>query len=219
MEETNQGYSEAVSAGTHLVAALASVAALILLVSQAVQEATTWHVVGFSVFGTSLIMLYSASATYHLTPKTPKRKVFFRRLDHIMIYLLIAGTYTPICITILRGPWGWSILGVVWGLALAGFLFKMVWLQAPRWLSTTLYVVMGWTALAAIVPLWSLLGPSGVAWLIGGGVFYTVGAAAYATKWPTISARHFTFHELFHILVMAGSVCHVVVMQAYVLPG
>lgn len=216
---TPRGASELVSGYSHLLAVLLSIVGLVVLVVRAAVEGTAWHVVGFSVFGAGLILLYAASTSYHLLPLAEHRKVLLRRLDHIMIYVLIAGTYTPVCLTILRGPWGWSIFGTEWGLAFLGLFFKFFWLDAPRWLSTVLYVVMGWVALVAMVPLVEAVSWVGVAWLLAGGIWYTLGAAAYATKWPTLHPRHFTFHELFHILVMAGSLSHFWFMYDFVLPA
>lgn len=209
---------EPISAYSHLVGALLSVAGLVVLVVQAVQRATPWHVVSFAIFGTSLILLYSASSLYHLVSWPEEKKRAFRRVDHIMIFVLIAGTYTPICLTVLRGPWGWSLFGFVWGLAAAGVALKLLWLQAPRWLSTGLYVAMGWVALVAAVPLVQSLSLVGVGWLLLGGVFYTTGALIYATRWPTLHERHFTFHELFHFFVLGGSLSHFWLMHQYVLP-
>lgn len=212
-------YREVVSGGTHLVAVLLSALGLAYLVVRAAQDATAWHVVGFAIFGASLILLYLASTLYHIMPWPEERKRILRRIDHVMIYVLIAGTYTPVCLTALRGPWGWSIFGVVWGLAGLGILFKTKWLDAPRWLSTVLYVVMGWTAVVAFVPLVDAVTVRGVLWMIAGGVLYTVGAAVYAIQWPTINRRHFTFHELFHVWVMGGSLAHFWFMHEYILPA
>lgn len=210
--------SEWVSGCTHLAGALLSALGLVALVAASARQAAPWHVVGFSVFGASLILLYAASTLYHLLPLPEARKTAFRRIDHIMIYVLIAGTYTPVCLTVLRGPWGWSLLGVIWGLALAGIAFKAFWLNAPRSLSTALYVAMGWVAVAATVPLLRAVSWQGLAWLLAGGVWYTAGAAAYALKWPTLHPRAFTFHEFFHVLVMAGSLSHFWFMYGFVLP-
>lgn len=216
--KTQNGARELVSGYSHLLALLLSIAGLVVLVVESALDRNAWHVVGFAIFGASLILLYSASTMYHLLPLPEQRKVLFRRIDHIMIYILIAGTYTPVCLTVLRGPWGWSLFGVIWGLAGLGLAFKLAWLSAPRWLSTVLYVVMGWVALVAMVPIVEAVTWEGVAWMVAGGVWYTLGAAAYATKWPTLHPRHFTFHELFHLLVMAGSLAHFWFMYDFVLP-
>lgn len=216
--KTQNGARELVSGYSHLLALLLSIAGLVVLVVESALDRNAWHVVGFAIFGASLILLYSASTMYHLLPLSEQRKVLFRRIDHIMIYILIAGTYTPVCLTVLRGPWGWSLFGVIWGLAGLGLAFKLAWLSAPRWLSTVLYVAMGWVALVAMVPIVEAVTWEGVAWMVAGGVWYTLGAATYVTKWPTLHPRHFTFHELFHLLVMAGSLAHFWFMYDFVLP-
>ncbi|MFH1138287.1 MAG: hemolysin III family protein [Pseudomonadota bacterium] len=206
-----------VSGLTHLLGALLSSAGLALLVTLAAFQATTWHVVSFSVYGSSMILLYATSALYHLLPLSAKGTRMFRTLDHIMIYLFIAGTYTPICLAPLRGAWGWSILGVVWGLAVGGLFFKLFWLEAPRWISTGIYLLMGWTCLAAIYPLVLKIPSGGLFWLVLGGLFYTVGGVIYGLKRPDPVPGVFGFHEIFHLLVMAGSFCHFWMMLRYIL--
>src|SRR5438094_589265 len=141
------------------------------------------------------------------------------RLDHVAIFVLIAGTYTPVCLVTLRGGWGWSVFGVVWGLALLGLLLKLFFRHLPRWPSTALYVGMGWIAVVAVVPLVQSLPVSGLMWLVAGGVLYTLGAVIYAVKWPDPAPRVFGFHEVFHVFVLAGSITHFVFMMRYVLPG
>jgi hemolysin III len=135
-----------------------------------------------------------------------------------MIYLLIAGTYTPLCLVPLRGPWGFSLLGGIWGLALAGMIAKVFWLQAPRWLSTGIYLLMGWLVVAAISPLWAGLPRGGLLWLGLGGLFYSGGAVVYALKRPDPWPGRFGFHEIWHLMVLAASFCHFWTMLAYVLP-
>jgi hemolysin III len=208
---------EPVSGLTHLAGALLSAAGLVLLVDMAAAQATTWHVVSFSVYGSSMILLYTTSALYHLLPLSAKGTRMFRTLDHIMIYMLIAGTYTPICLVPLRGAWGWSIFGVVWGLALGGIFFKLFWLEAPRWISTGLYLLMGWTCLAAVYPMVMSIPGGGLFWLVLGGLFYTVGGVIYGLKRPDPFPGVFGFHEIFHLLVLAGSFCHFWMMLRYIL--
>jgi len=206
-----------ISGLSHLFGAFLSVAGLTVLVTFAALKATSWHVVGFSVYGSSMVLLYSASALYHLFPLSSPHTDLFRTIDHIMIYVLIAGTYTPICLVPLRGTWGWSILSVVWGLTLLGLVFKLFWMEAPRWLSTLIYLVMGWVCLAAIHPLVTTLPAPGLAWLLAGGVFYSVGALIYALKRPNLIPGRFGFHELFHFFVLAGSFCHFWMMLQHIL--
>lgn len=206
-----------VSGLTHLAAALLSVAALVLLVYYAVRVGTAWHVVAFAIFGASLILLYTASSLYHLLPLSERGTRILRRLDHIMIFLLIAGTYTPVCLVPLRGGWGWSLLVTVWTLALAGVFLKLFWLQAPRWLSTGIYLFMGWLIVIAIWPLVQNMPLGALVWMGIGGLFYTVGAVIYGLKRPNIIPGVFGFHEIFHIFVMAGSFSHFWMMLHYIL--
>ena len=178
-----------------------------------------WRVVGFSIYGASLILLYSASTIYHWQALPPRGEDILKRLDHVAIFVLIAGTYTPVCLVTLRGGWGWSVLGLVWGLALLGLLLKLFFQHLPRWSSTALYVGMGWIAVVAVVPLVQSLPVSGLMWLVAGGVLYTLGAVIYAVKWPDPAPQVFGFHEVFHVFVLAGSITHFVFMMRYVLPG
>ena len=136
----------------------------------------------------------------------------FRKFDHIMIYILIAATYTPICLGPLRGGWGWSIFGIVWGLAILGTILTAVWLDAPRWLTTSIYIAMGWMVIIAAFPMINIFsaipkGMEALGWLLAGGIFYTIGGLIYGLKWPKINTRYVGFHEIFHIFVMLGSFC------------
>jgi hemolysin III len=161
---------------SHLLGAVISVVGLVLLVLRGVKLHDPFRVVSYSIFGASLIMLYSASATYHLLKVSDRVQVVLRKLDHIMIFVLIAGTYTPICLVTLRGTVGYALLVVIWTLALAGLVFKIGWLNAPRWLYTLLYVIMGWIVVFLTSPLLKVISWGTFFWLLAGGVFYTVGA-------------------------------------------
>ena len=205
------------SALTHFIGMGMSIAGLVLLVVMAAKVGTAWHVVGFTVYGACMIMLYAASAFYHSLKLSPRGRRIWRKIDHTMIYVFIAGVYTPICFMPLRGAWGWSMFGVLWGLAAAGILFKAIWISAPRWLSALSYILMGWMAVVCIFPLVQAMPPGGLWWLFAGGVFYTVGGVMYALKWPGRDAKWFGFHEIFHVLVLLGSVCHFVMMFRYVM--
>jgi hemolysin III len=209
--------NEPTSSLLHFIAALLSIAGLVLLIIFAALKATAWHVIGFSIFGATLILLYFASTIYHFASKSKKAKKVLEKIDHAMIYVLIAGTYTPICLTALRGPLGWSILGVIWGLAALGIVFSTLG-GLNKIIETIIYVVMGWIIVFAMFPLLETIQLGGFAWLLLGGVFYTIGAVVYAidNKFPTKS-RWFTLHELFHLLVMAGSFSHFWVMLHYVM--
>lgn len=208
---------EPVSGFTHMAGALLSVAGLVVLVCFAAINATAWHVVAFSIFGASLVLLYTASTLYHLLPVSAHGTAILRRIDHMMIYILIAGTYTPVCLIPLRGAWGWSLLSGVWAIAIVGIILKGFWMNAPRWLSTLFYMGMGWLVVIAFWPLINSI-PLGAVWyLVTGGLMYTVGAVIYATKWPRIASKLFGFHEIFHLFVMAGSLCHFWFMLRYIL--
>lgn len=208
---------EPINGLTHLIGAALSIAALVLLVYFAAVKGTVWHVVSFSIFGASLILLYTSSTLYHWLPLSERGVRIFRRIDHIMIFILIAGTYTPICLVSLRGGWGWSVFGIVWGIAITGIVLKLFWLQAPRWFSTLIYLLMGWLVVIAILPLIHSVPIGGIAWLAIGGIFYSVGALIYGIKRPNIIPGWFGFHEIFHLLTMAGSFSHFWLMFRYVL--
>lgn len=201
---------------THFAGALLSVAALIVLVYVASKKGTPWHIVSFAIFGASLILLYTASTLYHLLPLGEKGIRILKRVDHMMIYVLIAGTYTPICLVALQGYWRWSILAGIWALAVVGVIQKICWLNAPRWLSTLFYLVMGWLIVIAIPPLLASVPTAGMYWLAGGGLLYTVGAVIYGIKKPNF-IKGFGFHEIFHLFVMGGSFNHFWLMYRYIL--
>ncbi|MEW6724729.1 MAG: hemolysin III family protein [Bacillota bacterium] len=205
------------SALSHLLGALLSVAGLVYLLCRAVTQATVWHTVSFAIYGGSLILLYTASTVYHAVRASEHWTRILRKLDHSMIFVLIAGTYTPICLVVLEGAWRWSLLSGVWAIAVAGIVLKLLWLEAPRWLSTVIYVVMGWLVVVASAPLTRSMVPAGLWWLLAGGILYSVGAAIYGTKWPRITIPGFGFHEIFHLFVLGGSLAHFWVMVRFVL--
>lgn len=215
------------SALTHLAGAVLSLVGLIFLVYRAVGHGDAWSVVSFAVFGLSLIALYTASTVCHSLTVSAKATLALRKVDHMMIFLLIAGTYTPFCLVPLRGAWGWSLFGAIWGCAALGMGVKLFWMRAPlrgstargatsahssvvepRWLSTAFYVIMGWLIVVAIYPLSQVVVPESLVWLVTGGLLYTVGAVLYATKWPNPWPGRFGFHEIWHLFVMAGSAAH-----------
>ncbi|MHB1359544.1 MAG: PAQR family membrane homeostasis protein TrhA [Rhodocyclaceae bacterium] len=203
-------YGEKFNALTHLIGAALALAGGVVLVTLAVQDGDPWKIVSVSIYGATLLLLYSASTLYHSVKGRAKR--ILQKLDHFSIYLLIAGSYTPFCLVTLRGPWGWSLFGVVWGLAVLGILQELRPGRATRQLSVAIYVVMGWTALVAIVPLLEKLGLAGFAWLAGGGLLYTVGIIFYA-----LDARLRHAHGIWHLFVIAGSAAHYVAILYYVL--
>ena len=204
-----------VSALTHFGGALMSVAGLVFLIIKATGY-SIWHVVSLTTFGVSLILLYTASTVYHAVITSKRWEKLLRKIDHMMIFVLMAGSYAPICLLALRGPLGWSLFGSIWGLTIAGLVMKAVWLSAPRWLSTIIYAVMGWLICIAIVPFSQAVSSAGVGLLFGGGLFYSSGAVIYGLKWPNL--KGFGFHELFHVLVLGGSICHYIMMYRYLMP-
>lgn len=201
----NGKIKDPVSCLTHLLGALLAVAGLILLLTRPSEQMSVTHYVSFALFGTSMVLLYSASALYHYFNLSERSTLIFRRIDHIMIFMLIAGTYTPICLLPLRGGWGWTLLVLVWTLALAGIVFKIFWLGAPRKLYTFIYLFLGWIIIIAIWPLWQALSLTALIWLFAGGLFYSAGAIIYALKRPDPWPGKFGFHEIFHILIMLGT--------------
>lgn len=203
-----------VSGLTHLVGAVLSIAALVLLVVWAAlfSNDKAWDIVSFTIFGTSLILLYTFSTLYHLCNVSERASTVLRKFDHIMIFILIAGTYTPICLGPIRGGWGWTVFGIVWGIAIIGTVISAKWIKAPRWLTTGLYLGMGWAVIIATYPLIKTFIDANMfaslGWLLAGGIFYTVGAIIYGTKKPNLNIPGVGFHEIFHIFVMLGSFCH-----------
>lgn len=211
-------WREPVNGLTHLAGAALSVVALAVMVGLALYGGKVRHLIAFVVFGLSLVALYTSSALYHLLPLSRQWIRRMRQLDHMMIFVLIAGTYTPFCLIALHGGWRWGLLGTVWGLALGGIALKIWWMHAPVWLSTLLYILVGWVALAAAPTIVRVLPPGGVAWLIAGGVIYSLGAVIFALEWPVIRRGAFEAHELWHLFVMAGSGCHVWAVARYLVP-
>jgi hemolysin III len=209
-------FRDPVSGLTHCIAAVLAVIGTVMLIMRSINPVMPWHIVTFSIFGGGMILLYTASTLYHWLPLSESGIRCLRRIDHSMIFVYIAATYTPICLIPLRGPWGWSIFGVVWGLALSGVALKVFWLHAPRWFSTAIYLAMGWLMLVGIYPLMQNLEIAALAWLVAGGIVYSVGAVIYAVKWPDPLPGIFGFHEIFHLFVIGGSACHYVVMYWYV---
>ena len=207
------------SAITHGIGALlALLGTVLLLVKTTLTDADPWKIVSFAIYGGSMIGLYTASTLYHSVKTTAPRRIALRKYDHASIYFLIAGTYTPVCLTALRGPWGWSLFGVIWALAIAGLVMSLVWINCPRKVTSTVYIAMGWLAVIAIYPLWVTLGVRGVSWLLLGGVLYTIGGVLYALKWPGRYNPRFGCHEIFHVFIVLGSVAHFMMIYRVLLP-
>lgn len=206
-----------VSCLTHLAGALLSVVAMVLMVYEAAALQKPVHAISFAIFGLSLILLYSASSAYHMFNLSERGTLRLQRIDHMMIYLLIAGTYTPFCLIALDGAVKWTLFITIWSLALVGIFFKIFWMNAPRWISVVFYLFMGWLAVFTIPDLIGSIPAGAVAWTVIGGLSYSVGAVIYAIKKPDPYPDVFGFHEIWHLFVLGGSFSHFWVMYRYLM--
>lgn len=206
------------SAITHYIAMMATLVAAIPLLVKAALHNGGQAVPALFVFAASMVLLYGASAIYHSVNLTGKSLILFKKIDHMMIFVLIAGSYTPVCMIILERSLGYWLLGIVWSVALIGILIKACWVTCPKWFSSILYIAMGWVVVFAFGPLYHTLTTPAFLWLLAGGIIYTIGGVIYALKLPLFNARHKNFgsHEIFHLFVMGGSLCHFIFMYFYV---
>ena len=206
------------SAITHGAGAALALAGTALLLARSAAMGK-WLCFGlFAVYGLSMVCLYTASTLYHCLRTSVPGRLMLRKYDHCSIYLLIAGSYTPLCLTVLRNSGGVPLVIAVWTLAAAGMVLTIAKLSIPRWLSSVIYLIMGWLAIFAILPIYRALPPEGFFWLLAGGVLYSVGGVLYAVKWPGRDNPRFGCHEIFHVFILLGSICHFVLMYAVVLP-
>lgn len=206
------------SAITHFIALVAAMLLTSpLLVKVAMVGADVSEVLSYSVFMTSTVLLYGASTAYHTFDVSPRVNALLKKMDHMMICVLIAGTYTPICLNALDNSKGYKLLGLVWGLAFLGIIFKFFWINCPKWVSSIIYIVMGWSCVYAMPQIVAALPFGGFMWLLIGGILYTVGGIIYALKLNAFNNRfkHFGSHEIFHLFVMGGTACHYVFMYCY----
>lgn len=201
---------ERFNAWTHLIGTILSATGAIVLIVMSVQEGNLRKIVSASIFGATLVLLYSASTLYHSV--RGRAKTILRKVDHLSIYLLIAGTYTPFCLITLRGPWGWSLFGIVWGLAIVGMLQEIKPRSDARILSLVIYATMGWIILVALKPLLANIQTAGFVWLCAGGLLYTVGIVFYA-----FDTRFRHWHGIWHLFVIGGSVAHYISIALYVI--
>lgn len=206
------------SAITHFIGMMMAVFAAMPLLIKAAIFSGGRVVTALSIFCISMILLYGASATYHSLNISGKALRIFRKLDHMMIFVLIAGSYTPVCLIILGGRPGYTLLAVVWAIALFGMTLKAFWITCPKWFSSLIYIAMGWVCVLVFGRLFDTLSTGGFLWLLAGGIIYTLGGVIYALKLPLFNSRHKDFgsHEVFHLFVMAGSICHFIFMYTYV---
>ena len=205
------------SALTHFIAMLLALCAAVPLLVRAAVHSGVKSLTAMTVFMISMVLLYAASTIYHSVNCSGRILRIFRKMDHMMIFILIAGTYTPVCLLTLPKPSGLMLLAAVWGIALVGIFLTGFWITCPKWFSSVLYIAMGWSCLSVLGQLFSLLPLHAFLWLLAGGLIYTAGGIIYALRLPLFDARHpmFGLHEIFHLFVMAGSLCHFVFMFCY----
>ncbi len=206
------------SAITHFIAMMLAVFAAAPLLVKSALSGTANMLPAMTIFILSMILLYGASATYHSLNIGGRVLRIFRKVDHMMIFVLIAGSYTPVCLIVLGGKMGYTLFAVVWGIAIAGMLLKACWVTCPKWFSSIIYIAMGWVCVFVFGSLWNTLPHSAFLWLLTGGIIYTIGGVIYALKLPLFNSRHTFFgsHEIFHLFVMGGSLCHFIFMYHYV---
>ena len=206
------------SAITHFIGMLLAVFASVPLLLKAGMSSGMLCVLAMSIFMCSMILLYGASTLYHSVMVSDRVLKIFRKADHMMILVLIAGSYTPVCLIVLGGKQGYTLLAVVWGIAIGGMLIKALWITCPKWFSSVIYISMGWVCVAVFGTLLRTLPLQAFLWLLAGGIIYTIGGIIYALKLPVFNGNHkyFGSHEIFHLFVMAGSICHFIFMYRYV---
>lgn len=220
MSETIQKHiKDPGSAITHFIGMLMAIFAAVPLLIKAAHEPERIYLISIAVYAASLILLYAASTSYHTFNRSERINTILKKIDHMMISVLIAGSYTPICLLVLKGKLGLTLLAIVWSIAIAGILIKAFWINCPKWVSSVLYIGMGWTCVLAFTQILNSMSPAAFGWLLAGGIIYTIGGVIYALKLPLFNRRHKTFgsHEIFHLFVMGGSACHFIVMYAFVL--
>ncbi len=206
------------SAITHFIGMLMAIFAAIPLLIKAAAQPDIIYPISLTIFIVSMILLYAASTIYHALDISERTNRLLRKIDHMMISVLIAGTYTPICLIALSGRTGYTLLIAIWSIALAGIVIKAFWITCPKWFSSVLYIVMGWLCVLAFSPLINSLSRAAFGWLLAGGIIYTIGGVVYALKLPIFNRKHkyFGSHEIFHLFVMGGSFCHFILMYVYV---
>lgn len=208
------------SAITHLIGCIMAVLAAAPLLLKAAREPDKINIIAMGIFILSMILLYAASTIYHTVDSTEKVNRRLRKMDHMMIFILIAGSYTPVCLIVLQNMTGYVLCAAVWAVALVGIIVKACWITCPKWFSSVIYIGMGWLCVFAFIPIVRALSPAGFGWLLAGGIIYTIGGIIYALKLPIFNSRHKNFgsHEIFHLFVMGGSICHFIVMYFFVMP-
>ncbi len=209
-------FKDPISGLTHLASALAALVGGVVLIQVGPAEALAR--LALLAYGLSLVLLFAASSTYHLVKTSPARELRLRKLDHTAIFLLIAGTYSPVCVIILTGAWRWGLLSAIWLLATVGIVSKLFYMRAPRWVSVGIYLVMGWLGVVSLGPLLQVLPWPAFLWLLGGGLLYSAGAIVYGTRRLDFFPGTFGFHEVWHLFVTAASAAHFIFVLMYVAP-
>ena len=206
------------SAITHFIGMLCAIAGLFPIILKAASNGTVLTTISMTVFMVSMMLLYAPSTPYHTFDISENVNFRLKRHDHCMIPVLIAGSYTPVCLVVLHNIYGYVMFSIVWGIAALAIAFKLLWVTCPKWISSVLYIIMGWTCIMAFPQIYAALTGPAFWWLLAGGIFYTVGGIIYAVKMPGFNAKHRNFgtHEIFHVFVMAGSLCHFIMMYNYV---
>lgn len=206
------------SALTHFVAMMMAIFAAVPLLIKAGLNSDGQNFAAMAIFISTMILLYAASATYHSVDLSGAKLCTFRKIDHMMIFVMIAGSYTPVCLIVLGGSLGIALLTTVWVIALVGMLINILWITCPKWVSSMIYISMGWVCVFVMSELLRVLPTAAFLWLLAGGIIYTVGGVIYALKLPIFNTRYKNFgsHELFHLFVMGGSICHYIFMYLYV---
>ena len=206
------------SAITHFIGMLMAIFAAFPLLIKAAHEPSRIYLISLAIYAVSLILLYAASTTYHTFDFSERVNTILKKIDHMMIFVLIAGSYTPICLIVLKGPVGYFLFALVWAIALIGIIVKICWITCPKWFSSVIYIGMGWLCVLAFSQIFHALSKPAFGWLLAGGIIYTIGGIIYALKVPLFDAKHKNFgsHEIFHLFVMAGSACHFILMYVYI---
>ena len=206
------------SAITHFIGMMMAVFASVPLLVKSGMSAGYSSFLAMGIFMLSMILLYGASATYHTVMVSDRALRIFRKIDHMMIFVMIAGSYTPVCLLVLSGKTGLMLLALVWGIALLGMVINIVWITCPKWFSSLVYIALGWVCVLVFGQLRALLSIGAFLWLLAGGIVYTVGGVTYALKLPIFNKKHANFgsHEIFHLFVIGGSICHFIFMYGYV---
>ncbi len=206
------------SALTHFIAMVLAALAAVPLIARAVLHSDSVTVAAVTIFIVSMILLYAASTIYHTFDISARINKLLKKIDHMMIFVLIAGTYTPVCLIVLGNTVGYRLLALVWSIAAVGILINALWINCPKWFSSCIYIAMGWVCLTAIKTIVASLSTGAFAWLLAGGIIYTIGGVIYALKLPLFNSKHryFGSHEIFHLFVMGGSFCHYIMIFQYV---